>query len=156
MRVLIDTVVWSLALRRRPGDLSAAERAVVLTLRDVIRRGLAVLIGPVRQELLTGVTDPAAFDRLREYLRDFEDDALNTDDYEQAALCNNTCRSAGIAGSAVDYLLCAFALQRDLPIFTIDRDFPRYAGQLPIRLPSSQEIAAELRRVSGEQANDEA
>jgi hypothetical protein len=39
MLVLVDTPVWSLALRRKPGDLSAREEALTQALAELIRDG---------------------------------------------------------------------------------------------------------------------
>ncbi len=57
---------------------------------------------------------------------------MTVEDYEEAALSNNRCRTAGIAGSLADFQICAIALRRNLPIFTTDRDFGHYARVLPL------------------------
>lgn len=93
-----------------------------------------LLLGPVRQELLSGLRDAATFERLRLRLRAFEDEGLETGDFEEAARCGNACRTPGVAGSAVDYPICAAALRRSVPIYTTDRDFFRDARHLPIQL----------------------
>ena len=134
MRILVDTPVWSRSLRRKPKDLNADEKRRVDALASLVRDGDAVLIGPVRQELLSGIRDGAVFDRLREALRAFPDDPLVAGDFEEAARASNVRRSAGIAGSPVDFLICATALRRKLAIFTLDNDFNQYAKHLPLRL----------------------
>lgn len=134
MSVLVDTSVWSLALRRTRRDLSTSERAIVFALRELIHHGQVVLIGVVRQEVLSGTPDANSFDRLRDYLRDFVDESPTVDDYEDAAKCDNLCRSVGVAASPVDMLLCAIARRMDAPVFTTDRDFLRYAAHLSLRL----------------------
>lgn len=103
-------------------------------LASLVRDGNAVLIGPIRQELLSGIREQVVFERLREALRAFPDEPLATDDFEEAARASNVCRSSGIAGSAVDFLICAVALRRKLAIFTLDRDFDQYAKHLPLRI----------------------
>jgi hypothetical protein len=69
VKAIVDTSVWSLALRRQrqPLSLEADELA------ELIREGRAIIIGPVRQELLSGVKGTAAFQNLRQYLRAFPD-----------------------------------------------------------------------------------
>jgi predicted nucleic acid-binding protein len=130
MRVLVDTSVWSLALRReRP-----TQAPVVAELRALIEDGRVALIGAIRQELLSGIRDPAAFERLRDHLRHFEDERLETADYERAAEHFTACRAAGVQGSNTDFLICAAAGRRSLPVFTTDRDFMRFAGILPVSL----------------------
>jgi hypothetical protein len=134
-RIVVDTSVWSLAVRRRSaGDRTAIERRLVLRWRELVRENLAVMIGPVRQELLAGIAGTARFETLRDHLRGFDDEQLSIDDYETAARFNNVCRSQGVAGSQTDFLICAVAAGHDLPIFTTDPDFTLYARHLPIRL----------------------
>ena len=132
--VLVDTSVWSLALRRPAHRLSEVERRHVHEWTGLVRRGEAALIGVVRQDLLTGIRDFAAFQRLRVALRSFPDERLTTEDFEDAARADNLCRVAGLSGSGVDYLLCAAALRHGMPIYATDRDFERYAEHLPLRL----------------------
>jgi predicted nucleic acid-binding protein len=134
MMVLVDTSVWSLALRRKPGHLSARERRLTEALAELIREGRVQLVGPVRQELLSGIREEAQFRRLRDYLRAFPEQSLRAEDYEEAAQMNNRCRSRGVAGSAIDFLICAAAQRRGWSIFTADRDFQNYAATLPLRL----------------------
>jgi predicted nucleic acid-binding protein len=130
VNVLIDTSVWSLALRRasQPADQYAEELA------ELIREGRVVMIGAIRQELLSGVRDTKQFATLRDHLRAFPDLALETDDFELAADFNNKCRTQGIQGSNIDFLICSVAVRRELSILTTDRDFSRYASVLPIQL----------------------
>jgi predicted nucleic acid-binding protein len=130
MRVLVDTSVWSLALRRaRP-----SRTPVVAELRALIEEGRVAIIGPIRQELLSGIRDVATFERLRDHLRHFEDERLETADYERAAEHFTACRAAGVQGSNTDFLICAVAERRSLLIFTTDRDFTRFASILPVSL----------------------
>lgn len=134
MNVLVDTSVWSLALRRKSADLTAAEQLIVDELADLTREGRARIIGLIRQELLSGVRAPAQFERLRLSLRAFPDEPIGTADYEAAAKASNDCRSKGIAAPVVDALICQVALARKWSIFTTDPDFKGYARVLPIEL----------------------
>ena len=134
MRVLVDTPIWSLALRHRRDKLSAKERRLAQELFELVEEGRVAMLGVIRQELLSGIRDEKTFDRVRQRLRPFKDEILEAGDYEEAARCHNTCRAKGVSGSAIDFLLCAAALRRDLSIFTTDRDFKRYARQLPLQL----------------------
>ena len=136
MTLLVDTTVWSLAIRRRAATLSPEELQIVLRLTELIRGGRARIIGPVRQELLSGIRNAGQFESVRARMRSFDDEAIEQDDYEEAARIHNQCRSAGIAGSPVDFLLCAVARRREWPVFTLDRDFERYAPLAGIRLVS--------------------
>ncbi len=132
MEILVDTTVWSLALRRRKGHISEVEQHLTALFGELIRENRVRLIGPIRQEVLSGIREPAQYERLREYLRCFPDQSIGTPDYEQAALCSNQCRSRGIAGSEIDFLICAVALARKWQILTTDADFRLYAKAIPI------------------------
>ena len=137
MMVLVDTSVWSLALRRRPEHLSGSQQNLTQILAELIREGRAQLVGPIRQELLSGIREQAQFTSIRDYLRAFPEPSLEAADYEEAASMNNQCRVRGIVGSAIDFLICAVAHRRGWHIFTTDRDFQHYATVLPLRLFST-------------------
>ena len=134
MKVLVDTPVWSLAFRRKPVDLNSMEQSLVHELRDLIQQGRAQLLGPVRQEVLSGIRNLDQFEKLRSVLRPFRDEPLDLEDYEMAAMASNRCRAQGIAMSAVDALLCAVALRKNLLIFTTDSDFKNYSRILALKL----------------------
>ena len=136
MIVLVDTPVWSLALRRKNADLSTRDRKFVTALQELIRDGRAQIVGPIRQELLSGIREPERYRKIREQLRDFPEPAVEMADYEEAAHISNQCRARGIAGSSVDFLICAIAHRKRWQIFTIDRDFENYSDCVPVRLYS--------------------
>ncbi len=130
MKVLVDTSVWSLALRRRAG----AETPAVNELRTLVDQGRVAMIGPIRQELLSGIRTLESFERLRDHLRPYPDEVLESADFERAAEHFNACRAQGVQGSNTDFLICAAAERRNLPILTTDADFVRFAALLPIML----------------------
>ena len=133
MNVIVDTSVWSLAFRRTRatprGDASMVEE-----LTELIREGRALLMGPIRQELLSGISDARQFTALRDRLRAFADVAIRELDYERAAEFSNSCRQSGVQGSHVDFLICSVAAGSGSAILSTDRDFTRYARHLPITL----------------------
>jgi len=134
VNVLVDTSVWSLSLRRKAHDLSAAEKAIVAELTDLVQEGRARIISLVRQELLSGIKTSSQYERLRGILRSFPDEEITTSDYEAAAKAGNDCRSRGLAVSVSDILICAIALARNWSVFTTDPDFKDYAKILPLKL----------------------
>lgn len=131
MKVLVDTSVWSLVLRRKA---TSANEDVRSRLAVLIQDGHVAIIGPIRQELLSGIKDQSQFLRLRDHLRAFPDIEITTDDYEEAASFFNRCRDKGIQGSNTDFLICAIAVRRGFSIFTTDDDFAHFADILPITL----------------------
>ena len=132
--VLVDTPVWSLSLRRRAVDLSEPERRLTQTLYRLVREGQVQLLGPTRQEVLSGIRDESQFRRIRDHLGDFPNAALDEHDYEEAASISNLCRRAGVSGSPVDMLMCSVSVRHDWEIFTTDRDFVQYRRVVHIRL----------------------
>ena len=134
MLVLVDTPIWSLALRRALIELSPHEQLLTSALKELIRDGRAQLLDPVRQELLSGIRQEKTFTELRDYLRAFDEPNLDLADYEEAAHIHNRCRSQGIAASSIDFLICAAAIRREWQIFTTDQDFTHYAKACPLRL----------------------
>ncbi len=132
MIVFVDTPIWSLALRRK--KISSADQACRSELSDLICQARACLIGPIRQEILTGVRDKNVFELLRSHLQGMDAVAVETIDFEQAARMSNICRQNGVQGSAADFLLCAISHRYEAPIFTTDGDFEHYAQHLDITL----------------------
>ena len=130
MKTLVDTSVWTLALRRhQPTDHWAVER-----LRSLIREYRVEIIGPIRQELLSGIRDEGVFESIRGQLWAFADLPLISEDFELAARFCNACRSRGVQGSGTDFLICAVSHRRRLTILTTDDDFRLFAEHLPIEL----------------------
>jgi predicted nucleic acid-binding protein len=130
VNVLVDTSVWSIALRRDRPRGGPHERA----LAELIAEGRALMVGPVRQELLSGVRHEKHFVLLRDRLRAFPDVELEQADYEDAASAFNRCRAKGVQGSNTDFLLCAVALRREISVLTTDQDFGRFSRILGLRL----------------------
>jgi len=130
VRVLPDTPIWSAAFRR-DGEVAGSYREEMLKL---VNQGLVEIIGPIRQEILSGIRDRSKFEVVRDRLRTFPDLEIETGDYEEAAAYYNRCRSKGIQGSFTDYVICAAAVRHELVIFTDDKDFLGYKTVLPIRL----------------------
>ncbi len=130
MNVVVDTSVWSLALRRTAHSTHRSVTRLSAALDD----GRVVMLGAIRQELLSGIAKPAQARVLRDRLRGFPDLALETADYEDAAECFNRCRERGIQGSNTDFLICAASRRRRYAILSTDRDFQRFAPVLGLVL----------------------
>jgi predicted nucleic acid-binding protein len=130
MSVLVDTSVWSLVLRRKGPKNNAHAKE----LEKLVVESEAQIIGPIRQEILSGIREQKQFDKLKNSLRAFEDLPLTTQHYEQAAVFFNICRSNGVQGSITDFLICSVAVEANLSVFTTDQDFTVYQAHLPIKL----------------------
>jgi len=127
MKVLIDTCIWSLALRRN-------------TIIDAPHvRELAALTKEFRV-ILSGVKSKKTYDLLKTNLGGFPDLMLKTEVFEEAALIYNINRKKGIQGSNTDFLLCAVSIMYEMPIFTADKNFLLFQKHSPIRLHSPRQL----------------
>ncbi len=128
IKVLVDTSVWSLAFRRKEPDM------VLRKLTELILASQIIMIGPVRQELLSGISNEKTYNELKSRLRAFNDFAISSFDYETAAQFFNICRKHGIQGSHIDFLICAVTYNNGFHIFTTDNDFVNYSKHIPLKL----------------------
>ena len=131
---LVDTSVWSMALRRDQAKLNAKELQGVKQLQGLVQEHRSRVIGPIRQELLSGMRETAQFERLREKMRAFEDEPLLTSDFDYGAELNIRGLRAGITASSVDMLICAVAQIRSWSILSLDNDFQRLAKLFNLEL----------------------
>ncbi len=132
MKIIIDTCIWSIALRRNEPQ----SNEYVEELKELIKEVRAQLVGPVRQELLSGIKSKKQFNLLRSHLAAYDDLELEGEDYELAAEYFNTARKKGIQGSNTDFLICAISTRRNMPILTTDKDFSNFKAVLPVKLHS--------------------
>jgi predicted nucleic acid-binding protein len=133
MKVLVDTCIWSYALRHKNPNLE-----IEIKLREIIKDGRLVIIGPIRQEILSGISKETQFESLKEYLSPFEDVPLTSNHFIKAAEFSNICMKKGVQGSNTDFLLCSVAYLENIEIFTTDLDFKNYRKYLPIQLFEKQ------------------
>jgi len=129
MKVLVDTCIWSRVLRHNKPDTELSEK-----LKDIIKDGRVVMIGTIRQEILSGISEPSQFKKLKEKMSSFEDLPLLSEYFIKAAEFSNICRKKGVQGSITDFLICSISSLQKLQIFTDDKDFLNYKKHLPIHL----------------------
>jgi predicted nucleic acid-binding protein len=131
MKVIVDTCVWSLSLRRRSAArLKIGEQQMVAQLREAIQDGNALIVGPIRQEILSGIRDKAHFAKTEGLLDPFRDEEITAGDYVEAARLFNLCQDHGVQCGAVDTLLCAVAVRNRYGILTCDAGLKRCSGGL--------------------------
>jgi len=128
--ILIDTCIWSLALRNK----QSKNQLIAEQLAHFIDQHSAKIIGVIRQEVLSGYSNKNSFNKLRQQLSYFPNEATIDADYEAAAEYSNFCRTKGIQGSHIDFLICAVAIRKTFKIYTVDKDFIFYSKHLPISL----------------------
>lgn len=128
--VMVDTCIWSLALRGNTSRNLEVTNELTLLIKD----NRANIIGLIRQEILSGYSDLARYEKLKNKLRAFPNEKVIDIDYETASEYSNICRKKGIQGSHVDFLICAVANRLKMSIYTTDKDFSYYSKYLPISL----------------------
>lgn len=129
MSVLVDTSVWSIALRRdRPPDSREID-----ALRAAVERGDACLLGIILQEVLQGFPSADRTRRLVERLAPFPILSLHRGDYIYAAEIRNRCRGKGLPVSTIDAQIAAAAINHRCTLLTLDRDFAGMARHFPLR-----------------------
>lgn len=129
--VLVDTCVWTEVLRKHARHQN---EILVKKLKTLIEDHKVTMIGPIRQEILSGIKNIDQFDLLKEQLSFFSDESLLSEDFEIAAQFFNICRASGVQGSNTDFLICAVASRLKVSIFTIDKDFKLFAKHVDIEL----------------------
>jgi predicted nucleic acid-binding protein len=131
MKVIIDTPVRSLAFRKKGSN---ENNAIINNLIYLIRNEQIKIIGSIRQEVLSGISNKNKFYEIKNKMIVFTDHIIQTSEYEFAAECSNECRRNGIQGSHTDFLICAVSIKNDWEIFTEDKDFFEYEKYLPIKI----------------------
>ena len=131
MALLVDTSVWSLALRRdTPPDVPevvALARALEGS-DDVFTAGIVVL------ELLRGYLPARVEATLAERFAVMQLMEPRREDYFAAAALGNTCARAGVQLGTIDALIAQLAIAHDLTLLTTNRDFSHAAGHIPLRV----------------------
>ena len=140
MTLLVDTSVWSLALRR---DAAASEPEVAFLRDALMGADVVVTTGLVIQELLQGFSGPKARAQIIERFAALPMLQPDRDDHIAAAELRNTCRRAGVQLGTIDALLAQLCLGHDLTLLSTDKDFALAAKHCALRLWS---LATKKRR----------
>ena len=132
MSLLVDTSVWSLALRRQATQPQPPE---VLALREAILGADQVFVtGLVLQELLQGFAGPKDSERIIEHFAALGCVQPDRQDHIEAAELRNTCRRSGVQIGAIDALLIQLCRRHDLTLLSTDQDFRFAARHVEFRL----------------------
>jgi len=131
MSVLVDTSVWSLALRKKgPADHPAVKKLTALleSHEDL------VLVGIVQQEILQAFRSESTFRRVATHLESFPLLPMERADYVAAARIHRRCASKGVTASTVDCLIAAACIRHKAILLTTDKDFEQIASHSGLRL----------------------
>jgi predicted nucleic acid-binding protein len=129
--LLVDTSVWSLALRRdAPPDVPE-----VRALRDALTgREIVATTGVILQELLQGVIPERARTQITEMFAALEYLTPSREDHVAAAGVRNTLRSAGVQVGTIDALIAHLAIAGDHTLLTTDNDFRVASSHISLQL----------------------
>jgi predicted nucleic acid-binding protein len=131
MTLLVDTSVWSLALRR---DAEATEPEVQELKEALFGADVVVTTGLVLQELLQGFSGAKAQTQIIERFGALPLLQPDRDDHIGAAALRNSCRQSGVQLGTIDALLAQLAIRHDLTLLTTDKDFTHAAKHCPLRV----------------------
>ncbi len=131
MNFLVDTSVWSLALRRsEPG----AGREVARLREALLARESIYTTGLILQELLQGFRGPRQRDVILHRFSALPTIAPDRDDHVEAAEVRNRCRRNGVQIGTIDALLAQLAIRHELVLLTTDQDFRHAAAHVPLKV----------------------
>jgi hypothetical protein len=131
MKILVDTSVWSLALRRQTGIVNP--EAIVL--KGLIEQGEDIyLLGITLQEVLQGIKNPKDFHSLKGYFEAFPVIGLTREDYIKAAELKNHLIKNGKQASTIDALIASVAISYNCHLLTSDEDFGHIAKYSKLKL----------------------
>jgi predicted nucleic acid-binding protein len=131
MNLMVDTSVWSLALRRDPPFVFPHVTALRQALES---EALVVTTGLVLQELLQGFAGPRARKDIIEHFGALPMISPSREDHIAAAELRNTCRRAGVQMGTIDALLAQLCIHHGLTLLTTDKDFSQAALHCPLKV----------------------
>lgn len=135
MTFLVDTSVWSLALRR---DAEVDEPQVRALKEALAGADVVVTTGMVLQELLQGFTGAKASEQIVERFSALALIQPDRDDHIAAAGLRNSCRRAGVQIGTVDALIAQLCIRHDVVLLSTDQDFDHAAKHCNLKVWSSK------------------
>ncbi len=131
MTLLVDTSVWSLALRR---DTEATAPEVRQLKDALLGADMVVTTSLVLQELLQGFAGPKARARIIHRFAALPLLQPDRQDHIDAAALRTACRQAGVQLGTIDALIAQLCIRHELTLLTTDRDFSHMARHCRLRV----------------------
>jgi predicted nucleic acid-binding protein len=116
-RVLVDSSAWIDFLHGRP--------EAVVAIQTLGKAGAVVICGQIKQEVLQGTRDAAAFKNLEQQMSIWAYEPEAPEDFLAAARLYSSLRWKGITLPPSDCLIAAVALRLNLPLYSHDPDFDK-------------------------------
>jgi len=131
MTLLVDTSVWSLALRRdAPPDIPE-----VKALQEALSgNDIVVSTGLILQELLQGFIPERVQAQIAERFAGIGLVQPTREIHVAAAGLRNSCRKAGVQLGTVDALIAQLCITHELLLLTTDKDFVHAARHSELHL----------------------
>lgn len=134
MMLLVDTSVWSLALRR---DIAATQPEVRHLQQALLGEQTVVTTGLVLQELLQGFSGPKARGQIIDCFSSLPLVQPDRQDHVDAAALRTKCRQGGVQIGTIDALLAQLCIRHQLTLLTTDQDFAHAARHCQLRIWSA-------------------
>lgn len=131
MKFLVDTSVWSEALRRKNSSINSSETILA---KLILNEQEIVLTGIVIQEILSGITDKKLFNEINTVLSDFPYIETSKNDYIFAAELRNLLKHKGISAGSFDFLIASVCIRNKLTLVTLDKDFTHIAKHTDLKI----------------------
>lgn len=122
MNLLVDTSIWSLALRR---DIPPKIPALAFLRRALEGEAAVFTTGIVLQELLQGVPGPKGRDAIVSRFGTLPSIVPDRQDHVDAAELHTACRRKGLQVGTIAALLAQLCRRHQLTMLTADNDFTR-------------------------------
>jgi len=129
--LLVDTSVWSLAMRRDEQPNSPELKVLIKALdsgEEIYSTGV------ILQELLQGFSGAKSADAIVERFGAIPMLIPDTADYIQAAELRNKSRRKGIQVGTIDALIAQLSLRYQLSLLTADKDFKHMSKAVKLKL----------------------
>jgi predicted nucleic acid-binding protein len=124
---LVDSSVWIDYLSSSPGPAGAELRRLIVESEPVALTG--IIVSEVLQGLTREIEEVERFLAMWEVL---EPRGLST--YRAAAGIFRLARARGVSLTTIDSLIAAIALEEDVALFSLDRDFAHISKLTGLRL----------------------
>lgn len=130
MAILVDTSVWSLAMRR---DEQPNSPELKILIRALDSGEEIYCTGIILQELLQGFAGAKAVDAIVERFAAIPMLVPETADYIQAAEIRNKSRRKGVQIGTIDALIAQLSLRYKLSLLTSDKDFKHMSKAVKLK-----------------------
>lgn len=128
---MVDTSVWSEALRRKKKDISSENTFIYHLIKNEEE---ILLTGSIIQEILTGIKNTELFEEIQYHLNFFHYLELDKKEYSEAARLRNQCAQKGVTVATIDCQIASVAIHRNLYLATYDSDFQLIAKHTNLKV----------------------